>query len=291
MDKRALSVPLKIVEIYDKHKVPRSAAALSYYLLLSVFPFLICVNAMIGSLNLQSGDFLEYLQGYIPMQAIDFIAKYLDYVSGKDQKLIFIVGIVMMITASSAAFRSVTGSISEIQQVRRFSGLGGTLLSFVMSIIFLAVIYVTMLAVLFGQWIVSYIEQHIDSRFLIQAAYIWRATRFIIVFVLLYFMILVIYKLSAPVGRKMRGGALLASLALVADCVVFSNIIGYSVRYTLVYGYLASVILMMVWLYTCGVIIIMGSVFCLLAEKKSVVECEVPSTAKEGAENEEQSTG
>ena len=284
-----MSIPLRLLEIYDRCKVSRSAAALSYCLLLSIFPFLICVNAMIGSLNLQRGDFLVYLQGYIPMQGIDLVRKYLDYISGRDQKAVIAVGIFMMITASSGAFRSITGTISDIHGVKKFSGIGGTLLSFVMSIAFLAVIYVTMIAVLFGQWITGFIEQHIDSRFLIQAAYIWRATRFIIVFVLLYFMILLIYKLSSPRGMKMRGGALLASLALVLDSVIFSDIIGYSVRYTLVYGSLASAIILMVWLYTCGVIIIMGCAVSSLSVRERESTDQSLTTTKEDADNEEQS--
>ena len=54
-------------------------------------------------------------------------------------------------------------------------------------------------------------------------------------------------------------GALLASAALVLASVLFSWFIGLSSRYSLVYGSLASVIILMVWLYLCGNILILGN--------------------------------
>ena len=87
----------------------------------------------------------------------------------------------------------------------------------------------------------------------------------------------------------MRGGALLASLALVLDSVIFSDIIGYSVRYTLVYGSLASAIILMVWLYTCGVIIIMGCAVSSLSVRERESTGQSLTTTKEDDDDEEQS--
>ena len=49
--------------------------------------------------------------------------------------------------------------------------------------------------------------------------------------------------------------------ALVAATALFSWFIGLSARYSLVYGSLASVIILLVWLYLCGNILILGDVF------------------------------
>ena len=42
--------------------------------------------------------------------------------------------------------------------------------------------------------------------------------------------------------------------------MIFSALMSNSARYSLVYGSLASVIIMLVWLYLCGNILIMGNV-------------------------------
>ena len=66
-------------------------------------------------------------------------------------------------------------------------------------------------------------------------------------------------------------GAFLPAGALVAATALFSWFIGLSSRYSLVYGSLASVIILLVWLYLCGNILILGNVFnCVWYRKKKV---------------------
>jgi len=49
--------------------------------------------------------------------------------------------------------------------------------------------------------------------------------------------------------------------------MVFSYLIDMSTKYTLIYGSLASIIVLMVWFYTCGIILIMGNVLNLIIDK------------------------
>ena len=55
-------------------------------------------------------------------------------------------------------------------------------------------------------------------------------------------------------------GALLASVSLAVASGVFAVVVGHSARYSLIYGSLASVIIMLVWLYLCGNILVLGNV-------------------------------
>ena len=43
--------------------------------------------------------------------------------------------------------------------------------------------------------------------------------------------------------------------------MLFSWFIGLSSRYSLIYGSLASLVVLLVWLYLCGNILILGNVF------------------------------
>ena len=67
----------------------------------------------------------------------------------------------------------------------------------------------------------------------------------------------------SPSGRLHLGNmlsSLLASLAIVAASALFSWFIGISSRYALVYGSLASLIILLVWLYLCSAILLLGAV-------------------------------
>jgi len=76
--------------------------------------------------------------------------------------------------------------------------------------------------------------------------------------------VLMVYRAGTP-RRAMRTrilllSSLLAAAAIVGASAVFSWFIGMSSRYALVYGSLASLIILLVWLYLCGNILLLGMV-------------------------------
>ena len=71
----------ELVLLYFDKSVARSAAALTYFLLLSFFPLLICVNAFVGLLHLDSAAILSVLSDFIPTSAAALISDYIGYVS------------------------------------------------------------------------------------------------------------------------------------------------------------------------------------------------------------------
>jgi membrane protein len=54
----------------------------------------------------------------------------------------------------------------------------------------------------------------------------------------------------------------------VGASAVFSWFIGLSSRYSLLYGSLASIIILLLWLYLCGTILLLGAVFLRVWTKK-----------------------
>ena len=86
--------------------------------------------------------------------------------------------------------------------------------------------------------------------------------------------VLLVYRMAAPRGKPrppILTGAVLASAALVASSILFSWFIGLSSRYSLVYGSLTSVVILLIWLYLCGNILILGNVFnCVWYRRKKV---------------------
>ena len=67
--------------------------------------------------------------------------------------------------------------------------------------------------------------------------------------------------LNALMGKRvLLLSSLLTAAAIAAASVLFSWFIGMSSRYALVYGSLASLIILLVWLYLCGNILLLGAV-------------------------------
>ena len=240
---RAARIGRDMVEIFLYKHVPRSAAALSYYLTISVFPFLICLSAILGSLRIEESDIFALLEDIVPEGVFSVLSGFLGYVGGNRTAFLFVVGLLFMLTWSSAAFRSFIGVMEDIQGDMRLTGIWSGVASFVFSIGFLAAIYVSGLVILSGEWLMSIFETYFGFGDLLA---IWTWTRFIILFLLLFGVIYGLYIISAPKEMKKTHrlpGALAASVVLVVASMVYSRLISVSIRYALVYGSLASFII------------------------------------------------
>ncbi len=248
----------ELVEIYYDSHVSRSAAELSYFLTLSVFPTLICLHAMLVRFLPGISLTFDELEGLIPGETLDIIEDYLRYVAAHNNRALVTAGVIGMATTASAAFRSLHSIMGEIQGGTRFRGVFTFLFSFVFSLLFMAAIYFAVIVISTGDWLLRLVSQALPS---LAGLGIWSWLRFPLMLLVFVFILYGLYRLTAPRGQ--RGayfpGAAAAAVILVLVSVLFSWFISMSTRYPLIYGSLASIIIFMLWIYTCGQILIMGN--------------------------------
>jgi len=250
----------EIVDIFINAHVMRSAASLAYFLTISIFPLLLCIVAIPGSTNWTSSEIAVVLKEIIPGAAMLLINEFLDYVSGNMSVFMMILGITSMITTSAAVLRVIMGVMGEIQGEIRFHGLLGHLMSFLLSFGLLAAVYLSGLVIVTGEWFHGFLQDMIPAW---DMSYAWLWVRFIILFAIMFTILLVVYVISAPKKTKIKErlvGAAAAGILMVVVSGMFSKMISASARYTVVYGSLASIIIMMVWIYVCSAIILMCNV-------------------------------
>lgn len=244
--------------MYFNKGVPRSAACLAYFLLLAIFPALICINAFLVLLHLDSTTIISDLVSLLPNTSIDVFRSYLNYISVHQSTALFTAGLLMTITCCSAAFRTLMQALAEVYDVRPRSGLHRFVSSLFCSVLFLAAVYLSVVVIFTGDWFFARLNTSIRSSLVD-----WKWLRFILLFAVSLLMILLISRLSVPRETPpgpLLLGSLLSSFALVASSALFSWFIGTSTQYSLVYGSLVSLIALLVWLYLCGNILILGNV-------------------------------
>ncbi|MFB0919846.1 MAG: YihY/virulence factor BrkB family protein, partial [Oscillospiraceae bacterium] len=255
---RILAGIKELVDIYVNNRVSRSAAELSYFMTLSIFPTLICVHAMLVWFLPGINVTIDALEGIIPSETLDIISDYLQYVTTHNNNALLTAGIVGMATTSAAAFRSIHAIMGDIQGAARFRGVFALLFSFVFSIIFMAAIYFSIIVMITGNWIFNYIG---DIFPIVAGLQVWNLLKFPLMLVIFVLIIYGLYRITAPVDihRTLFPGAMTASAILVLVSVLFSWFISMFTKYPLIYGSLASIIIFMLWIYICGQILIMGN--------------------------------
>ena len=262
---------LRMADAYGRYGVARSAAALSYFLVLTLFPLLMCANFLIGSLHLDLEQILAGLSQFLPTAALSTILDYLNYAAATQSSTLLLACLFTILMCASAGLRTLLQTMDDLFAAPCRDGFRRLLLSFILSALFLPTMYLSVVVVLTGDWFFHMLEELLPRQLLeliplSLLSHLWRWTRYLLLFCFVLLLVAAVYRLGIPKERVSRRGlwgfSAVTALAMVGSSAVFSWFIGMSSRYALVYGSLASLIILLVWLYFCGNILLLGAVLC-----------------------------
>lgn len=252
-----------IAALYFKKHVSRSAAQLAYFLTLTFFPILICISAFMGRINLRPDDLLNEIAHLLPEGVYTIFLDYLGYLDNNFSAAMLAAGIFLTIFFASAAIRGINTFSRELYGRSRPRRPRHFLYSLLFALLLLITIYLSMAVVLTGNWFFHILGEFLGLSDLATRFGLWQWLKYVILLAIVCLFVLLLYRFTVPDLDPLPPvipGALLASAALVGASLIFALIVSHSARYSLVYGSLASVIIMLVWLYLCGNILILGNV-------------------------------
>lgn len=254
---------MDVADVYFSKRISRAAAELAYFLILTFFPIMICVSAFVNELHLDLNALVEHADPFLPQGVLLIFQEYLTYIDTNQSSAMLLSGAFLTILFASAAVRGLMNIMDELYGRATFRGLGQLAASVLFSALLLAVIYLSLAVVVTGNWFFHLLGQVLRLEGLVERFGTWQWMKYLLLLGLVFLFIVLLYRFAAPLSRPrppVAPGALAASAALAVASVLFSLLMGNSARYSLVYGSLASVILLLVWLYLCGTILILGNV-------------------------------
>ncbi len=276
------------IQVYFRKKAARSAAQFSFFIIMTMFPLIICVNWMVSLLYGSYAELLDALSKVVSPSIVSFLSDYLDYISQNSGRAMLYAGLAMMIAPSAAAIRAMQGILCDIRNKGRKGSVLSFLVSFVLALILLAVIYACVLIMFTGGELLRLIV----NRFGMQNSVLgWNWMRFLVLFVLLFVMQYITYRF-APFdvkqpkdifSGKVYPGVIFSSVTMVAVSIVFSWFINLSTNYSLVYGSLAALVILMMWLYTSSNVVILGGIVNRMVNEYNRYRNKITPSRKVGA--------
>ena len=252
-----------VAEVYFTKNVGRAAAQLAYFLILTFFPIVICVSAFLNNLNLDLIPMLDQSSRFLPDGVTAIFRYYLTYIDTNQSTAMLISGGFLTILFASAAVRGLMNIMGELYGRTTFRGLSQFAASILFSVLLLITVYLSLAVVVTGNWFFRLLGTTLRLEGLVERFIAWQWVKYLLLLSMVFLFILLLYRFAAPLEKPrppVVPGALGAAAALAAASAVFSFLMSNSTRYSLVYGSLASVIIMLVWLYLCGNILIIGNV-------------------------------
>lgn len=244
---------------YFSDGIPQAAAELSYFLLFSLAPILMFLNSLLARLDLSLEGLAPVLE-MLPQSLRELINSYIGQLASQPAVSPMVIGIGLTLYFLSRAVRSMMRTVNDIYHVEvKRSILMDVLISFGITAGFLVSLVCSFVLVVAGKtilrWVAVYFPVAQPLLDLTHNASFWVMIAFIFVFLMLFNKIVPNLHLKF---REIWPGALFSLAAWVLVSWAFSFYVDNMARYSVLYGSLGAIIVLMLWLYLVSMILLMG---------------------------------
>lgn len=248
------------------HSVSKNAAALAYYLLFALFPLLIFFSNLLGNLDFDIFSIVHTLDRFLPDAVVNIVESYLEYVSLNSSRTLMWFSLVFSVWFP---LRAVKGLMDDVRRAYELplpkNPFKYFIRQFIFTVVFLCVLILTFVLSTVGERLLFFLDRIIpENIFSISDSYIvlWQYLRFIIIALLMLGAIGILYLVSLDKRQKLKTvlpGILSAAVFWVILSIGFSYYVENFANYSVIYGTLGAIIVLLIWLYMTALILILGA--------------------------------
>lgn len=260
----------KLITFLDKlfyriqqHRIPEVSGSLVYFSILSLFPFLI---ALLNTLKL-SGVFdsekLGTMLAYLPKDVSDIALNFFKEIDSNSSGGLLSVSILLGLYTASNGINQVIKNINiayGFKDTRGFIQSKGLSLIFTVALVIMSILL--FLTQVFGELIINSITKFLNIP---EVPIIWTVLSTLVPIIYIFFTFVLLYRFSpSSRTREMSSlaltipGALFATIGIIASTRLFGFYVSNFGKYSITYGSLGGMIVMLVWMWILSNIILIG---------------------------------
>jgi membrane protein len=254
------------------------AAELAFYFLLAFFPLLIVVFNIFGFLPGLQNHVLNLLGDFIPDEAMTLVNGWtLDVVGNRSGKLLTF-ALLGAIWAASSGVAALVRAINAAYNLRDDRSFWKTrLLAIVLTVGLSLALGASEMLIVSGDWLLSRMSR--SWELFGRLSTVWRNVNFLLGAAILLAAVEALYHM-APIEKRRRAwispGSLFATAAFIIGSSGFSLYVRIASSYSVTYGSLGAVIVLMLWLYMFGLVLFFGA----------LINAEIGATSAERTEGQ-----
>ncbi|MBM7601831.1 membrane protein [Virgibacillus halotolerans] len=247
---------------FSGDNVPLLAAAQAYYYLLSIVPLLIVCFALIPYFHIDSNQAISFISDSIPGEMASILKDNIINLVETPRGGLLTVGIIGALWSASNAINAFVKSSNQaygVEETRpfilvRLLGLGLTLGMIV-------ALVVAIILPVFGDVILEFLQAHLG--FSGAFAILFQVLRWVLSLVILSTLLMMLYRLAPNKRMPLKHiipGALTAAILWQLISLGFSFYVSNFGNYTATYGSLGGIIVLMIWFFLTGMILMIGAI-------------------------------
>src|SRR4051812_19373501 len=244
----------------EEDDLPGLSAQLAYFFLLSLFPLLIFLFTLLPYVPIPHQNMLGMIRDFAPDEAMALIEKNVKEIMSQRNGGLLSFGIIGTIWSASNGINAIVRAFNKaynVKESRSFIVARGTaiLLTFGMIFVFL----LALILLVFGKEIGLFLFSQLG--YTKEFIKIWNTLSWLGSAIILFLMFTGLYWIAPNVKIKCRSafpGAIFATIGWIISSMGLSFYVGNISNYSLTYGGIGAIIVLMIWLYLSAFIIILG---------------------------------
>ncbi|NLL81224.1 MAG: YihY/virulence factor BrkB family protein [Tissierellia bacterium] len=243
------------------------SAQLSYFLFLSLFPFLIVFLNILSFVSIVRMDILYSFIQYLPLDVQNIISNFIKDLAIDSSKGLLSIAAIAGIWTASAGVTPVVKAINrayDYEETRSYFKLKAISIVFTIALnLLLLLVFITLVL---GEFIGKELFNFLGIAHIFVD--IWSKTRLIIPVVFMIIIFALLYKYSPCLVHRKRvklrraiPGGLFTTFGWILTSNIFSIYVTNSNKFSTTYGSLGGLIVLLIWLYISSIIIVLGGEF------------------------------
>lgn len=252
----------KFIEQFQKDNVPILSAAQAYYYFLSIFPLIVVCFALIPYFNINPQDAVTFMGNVLPSEIASVFEENIVSLVDTQRGGLLTAGIIGALWSSSAginAFIKSTNEAYHVEETRNF--LVVRLISLGLTLGMIVTLVVAILVPVFGDVILSFVSSIVGFSGTMEI--LLQILRWAVSLLAITGFLLILYRF-APNKRipfkYIFPGALTASILWLLISLGFSFYVSNFSNYSATYGSLGGIIVLMIWFFLTGMVLMIGAV-------------------------------
>ncbi|PQD94082.1 ribonuclease [Pradoshia eiseniae] len=247
--------------LYEKIKedeITGLAAQLAYYFLLSIFPLLIFTITLLPYFPVTTQDIISMLEAYVPSESVKLLESSLSTVMENRNGGLLSFGILATIWSASNGINAIIRALNhayDVEESRSF--IVSRALALVLTVAMIIVVVISLLLPIFGKMILGIVFDFLGF----EPSFMYTLLRWTISIAVTTFVFTMLYWLGPDVKLPIKWawpGALFSSIGWALSSLAFSFYVNSFANFSSTYGSLGGLIVLMLWFYISGLVIIVG---------------------------------
>lgn len=239
------------------------AAQLSYYFFFALFPTLLVLIAIASYFPAERliDDMLGMLSGVVPSEALAIITDQLRKISEGEQGGLLTLGVLAALWSSSAAMTAITDTLNRAYDVDESRPWWKVRLrAIALTVGLSAFILLSAALVLVGPTVAEQLATRLELGPVFE--WTWKLLQWPVIFGLVSSAVAAVYYYAPDVKQEwiwLTPGSLLTTVVWLAASLAFKFYLASVTSYTETYGAIGGVMVLMLWFYISGLILLLGA--------------------------------